>query len=235
MEPPATVGDGGGGGTRRQQQQQQGAGSMLTGIIRVAVFWYFASKFFGPKRPPPQSSHQISNLFHKGEPLVRKFVKLEASYACGDNIPYAVWTADSTRTLSLKYYPSEALKHNGSLYAHVFFARSGYPPDPKDPEFQPLAAFGRTHPLVTYLPKRADKKKSLLGNSKDAVVDEKATEVPNDSNDDDKEDGPVEWMSYWKPNVTINLVDDFTRYSQNAIPPHIAPCILGFPLVVRVT
>ncbi|CAA0833977.1 Transmembrane CLPTM1 family protein [Striga hermonthica] len=234
MEPPATVGDGGGGGARRQQQQQQGAGSMLTGIIRVAVFWYFASKFFGPKRPPPQSSHQISNLFHKGETLdmwlylseQEKFNDFGSEGALvwqETSIPYAVWTADSTRTLSLKYYPSEALKNNGSLYAHVFFARSGYPPDPKDPEFQPLAAFGRTHPLVTYLPKKADKKKSLLGNSKDAVVDEKATEVPNDSNDDVKEDGPVEWMSYWKPNVTINLVDDFTRYSQNAIPPHIAP------------
>ncbi|GER27957.1 cleft lip and palate transmembrane protein [Striga asiatica] len=240
MEPPATVGGGGGGaGVRRQQpQQQQGVGNMLTGIIRVAVLWYFASKFFGPKRPPStQSSHQISNLFHKGEPL-DMWVYLSEQEKFNDfgsegalvwqetNIPFAIWTADSSRTLSMKYYPSEALKHNGSLYAHVFFARSGYPPDPKDPEYQPLAAFGRTHPLVTYLPKKADKKKSLLGNSKDAGVDEKATDIPKDSNDDEKEDGPVEWMSYWKPNVTINLVDDFTRYTQNAVPPNIAPCIL---------
>ena len=88
-----------------------------------------------------------------------------------NNIPYATWGPESTRTLSLKYYPSEvrclfswllygccslrehevdvfifqALKNNGSLYAHVFFARSGYPPDPNDPEYQPQAAFGRTH------------------------------------------------------------------------------------------
>lgn len=40
---------------------------------------------------------------------------------------------------------SQAVKNNGSLYAHVFFARSGYSPDPNDPEYQPLAAFGRTH------------------------------------------------------------------------------------------
>ena len=39
----------------------------------------------------------------------------------------------------------QALKNNGSLYAHVFFARSGYPPDPNDPEYQPQAAFWRTH------------------------------------------------------------------------------------------
>lgn len=76
MAPPATEGGGGddgggGGGGRQQQQQQQGFGQMLTGIIRVAVFWYFASKFFGPKKTPTQTSNQISNLFHKGEPLVR--------------------------------------------------------------------------------------------------------------------------------------------------------------------
>ncbi|CAF1735425.1 unnamed protein product [Brassica napus] len=52
------------------------------------------------------------------------------------NIPYAVWKPASTRTLSMKYYPSEALKNNGSLYAHVFFARSSFPIDPNDPELR---------------------------------------------------------------------------------------------------
>ena len=33
----------------------------------------------------------------------------------------------------------------------------------------------------------------------------------------DKDEGPAEYISYWKPNITINLVDDFTRYSQNPI------------------
>ncbi|MCI62081.1 cleft lip and palate transmembrane protein 1, partial [Trifolium medium] len=49
------------------------------------------------------------------------------------------WGPESTRTLTLKYPPTEALKHNGSLYAHVFFAQSGYSPDPSDPEYQPQA------------------------------------------------------------------------------------------------
>lgn len=90
------------------------------------------------------------------------------------NIPYATWGPESTRTLSLKYHPSEvsgiiclqlvvalslslrkhedndvlifqALKNNGSLYAHVFFARLGYPVDPNDPEYQPQSGFGRTY------------------------------------------------------------------------------------------
>ncbi|KAL1536562.1 cleft lip and palate transmembrane protein 1 [Salvia divinorum] len=233
MEPPATQD---GGGVRRQQPQQQaGMGQMLTGVIRIAVFWYFASKFFGPKRSPTQSSTQISNLFHKGELLDMwlyvseqdKFSDFRSEAALvwqETNIPYAAWTPDSTRTLSLKYQATEALKSNGSLYAHVFFAKSGYPPDPEDPEYQPLAAFGQTHPIVAYLPKsKADKKKSLLGNSEGSGDDEKISEVAKDIHEEEKEDEPTEWKSYWKPNITINLVDDFTRYPENAVPPNIAP------------
>nr|XP_027078167.1 cleft lip and palate transmembrane protein 1 homolog [Coffea arabica] len=209
---------------------------MLTGIIRVAVFWYFASKFFSPKKPlnPNQPSSQISNLFHKAEPLdmwfylseQEKFNDFSSESALvwhETNIPYAVWGPESTRRLSLKYYPTEALKHNGSLYAHVFFAHSGFPPDPNDPEYQPSAAFGHTYSVVTYLPKsKANKKKSLLGNSKDSDVAETQAKVVEDDQVDLK-DEPTEWISYWKPNITINLVDDFTRYQQNAVPPNIAP------------
>ncbi|KAI3746739.1 hypothetical protein L6452_09178 [Arctium lappa] len=72
MAPPAAVegGDGGGGGG--QPQQQQGFGQMFTGIIRVAVIYYFASKFFSSNKPSSSGSDpavQISNLFQKSEPL----------------------------------------------------------------------------------------------------------------------------------------------------------------------
>ncbi|XP_060212371.1 uncharacterized protein LOC132639991 isoform X1 [Lycium barbarum] len=243
MAPPA---NGGGGAVAAeaaaQPQQQRGIGQMLTGVIRIAVFWYFASKFFSPKKPissdPSVPNFQISNLFHKGEPL-DMWLYLSEQEKFSDfgnegaliwheaNIPYAVWRPESTRTLSLKYQPSEAVKNNGSLYAHVFFARSGYSPDPNDPEYQPLAAFGRTYSIVTYLPKsKANKKKSLLRNSEDSKEDVTIPEFPQavqEAQDDLKEDGPPEWISYWKPNVTINLVDDFTGYTGNAIPPIVAP------------
>ncbi|KAL5663158.1 hypothetical protein ACJX0J_023266, partial [Zea mays] len=41
-----------------------------------------------------------------------------------------------------------ALKHNGSLYAHVYFARSGYPVDPTDPKYEQKSSFGRTHRMA---------------------------------------------------------------------------------------
>ncbi|XP_043723952.1 cleft lip and palate transmembrane protein 1 homolog [Telopea speciosissima] len=218
----------------QQRRQPAGFGQSITGIIRIAVFWYFITKFFAPKRPT-EPSLQISNLFNKGEPLdmwlylsehekFNDFSNEGALIWHEASIPYASWGPDGTRSHFLKYVPSEALKHNGSLYAHVFFARSGFPPDPSDPEYQPFAAFGRTHSVVTYLPKsKVDKRKSLLGNSEGSEEGEKESEVADENQIDSKDDGPIEWVPYWKPNITINLVDDFTRYPHNAIPPNVAP------------
>ncbi|RLM74055.1 CLPTM1-like membrane protein cnrB [Panicum miliaceum] len=197
-----------------------GLGQSIAGIVRMAVFWYFAAKFFGPKRPPAEPGMLMSNLFQKGEPMdmwmylsenekFNDFANEDALIWHEANIPYAVWGPTSTRTRSLTYYPSEALKHNGSLYAHVYFARSGYPVDPTDPEYEQKSAFGRTHPVVTFLPKsKAGKKKSLLGDSEQP--EEQAPPKEN-KEPEDKDEGPAEYISYWKPNVTINLVDDFTR------------------------
>lgn len=71
--PPPAAGGGGGGGGGAQQQRQQATGFGLSGIIRMVVFWYFASKFFSPKKPADPSI-LMSNLFQKGESLVRSLL-----------------------------------------------------------------------------------------------------------------------------------------------------------------
>ncbi|KAG8082092.1 hypothetical protein GUJ93_ZPchr0014g46721 [Zizania palustris] len=205
---------------------RQGGGGVLgpsiTNIVRMVMFWYFASKFFGPKRPPAEPGMVMSNLFQKGEPLdmwmylsenekFNDFSNEDALIWRETNIPYAVWSPGSTRTHTLTYYPSEALKHNGSLYAHVYFSRWGYPVDPTDPEYEQSNAFGRTHPVVAFLRKPKDGKRRACW------------EIQENKESVDKDVGPVEYISYWKPNVTINLVDDFTRYPHNNVPPNIAP------------
>ncbi|KAI3891853.1 hypothetical protein MKW92_010561 [Papaver armeniacum] len=223
----------GGEGGAPPQRQQGGFGTSITGIIRIAVFWYFASKFFSPAvKKSNEPIVQISNLFNKGETLdmwvylsehekFNEFGNEELLTWHETNIPYAVWGSESTRTLSLTYHPSQAVQNNGSVYAHVYFARSGYSPDPTDPEYQPLAAFGRTHPLVKYSPKsKKSKKRSLLGAEEEG---KQVSEETDESQIDAEDTGPTEWISYWKPNITINLVDDFTRYTQNAAPPNVAP------------
>ncbi|KAJ4883203.1 Transmembrane CLPTM1 family protein [Raphanus sativus] len=200
MASPAAIAETAAGADGQQQQQRQGGGGG------------------GSFSAPP---HLMSNLFHKGEPLDMWFYLSEKNDKFNDfsndgalvwhetNIPYAVWKPESTRTFSMKYYPSEALKNNGSLYAHVFFARSGFPIDPNDPE--------------------------SVGNPKDDSAESKAkVEEVDDGHDSElKDEGPVEWISYWKPNVTINLVDDFTRYPQHGVPPNIAPYIQVEPTTVN--
>ncbi|KAL5075034.1 hypothetical protein RYX36_014018 [Vicia faba] len=250
MAPPTAVVDGGGAAPGPQGRQQGGGGFSFTGIIRMVVFWYFASKFFSPAKKPTEPSALVSNLFHKGQPLDmwlyltenEKFNEFGSETALAwheTNIPYAVWVPESTRTLTLNFPSTESLKHNGSLYAHVFFAQSGYSPDPSDPEYQPQAAFGRTLPIVVYSPKsRADKKKSLLGGVADSSEGQVTPEVVDDTEDDSKDDGPVEWLAYWKPNITINLIADFTQYgswnSLNLLRVFLEgnPYLLGITMVV---
>lgn len=79
MAPPQAAVQGGQAPQGRQQQQQQQGGFSLTGIIRIAVFWYFASKFFSPKKPTEPSA-LISNLFHKGQPLVQSLFPFYSAF-----------------------------------------------------------------------------------------------------------------------------------------------------------
>ncbi|KAJ6402729.1 hypothetical protein OIU84_014768, partial [Salix udensis] len=72
MAPPegpggGAVAAGGGQQGQGQQRQQGGMGQTITGIIRMAVFWYFISKFISPKKAPTDPSILISNLFQKGD------------------------------------------------------------------------------------------------------------------------------------------------------------------------
>lgn len=230
MAPPAGGGQAVAAAGRQPQQQQGGPGQMLFGVLRMAAFWYFAMQMFSSKKPVDPAL-QMSNLFSKGENLDmwlylsenERFYDFsnEAALVWQEtNVPFAVWGPNSVRKHKIVYHPSEAVKNNGSVYAHVFFARSGYAPDPSDPEYDPSATFSRTHSIVTYLPKpKVDKRKSLLSGGE--VGDQDGSENEENTAESNGDSSP-DWVSFWKPNVTINLVDDFTRYSQNAVPPLVA-------------
>ena len=95
--------------------------------------------------------------------------------------------------------------------------------------------------VVAFLPKsKAGKKKSLLGDSEQpegqapakVIIfilyssvygiaynwrDNESLGLQENKEPEGKDEGLAEYISYWKPNITINLVDDFTRYSQNPI------------------
>ncbi|KAG0595901.1 hypothetical protein M758_UG207900 [Ceratodon purpureus] len=152
------------------------------------------------------------------EPVFTNFGNEEALKWYETNIPYAVWTPDSVRQTNFTYIPSESVQQNGTLYAHVFFARSGFSPDPENPEYARSATFSKRHSFVVYLPKpKVDNRKSLLSKDEKGDFTEPLLKAPEEQVDE----GPSEWVSFFKPNVTINLVDDLTRYPRGGAPPQI--------------
>ncbi|CAK9215755.1 unnamed protein product [Sphagnum troendelagicum] len=234
MAPPAGgVGTQVAAGTAQQQPAQQGLGQVLFGVVRMGLFWYFAMQMFGGSKKVTNPALLTNNLFSKGEDLdvwlyiseAPKFTDFgnEAALVWHEtNVPYAVWTPNSVRHKHFVYHPSEEVKHNGSLYAHVFVARAGFSADPSDPEYDQTASFSRTHPLVVYLPKpKIDKRKKLWSKNEEATEQE-AAEVFLESTREEEEEAPPDWISFWKPNMTINFVDDFTKYPIGGAPATIA-------------
>ncbi|KAH9574350.1 hypothetical protein CY35_01G052500 [Sphagnum magellanicum] len=216
-----------------QQPPQQGLGQVLFGIVRMGLFWYFAMQMFGGGKKVTNPALLTTNLFSKGESLdIWLYISEDASFTDFDNeaalvwhetnVPYAVWTPNSVRHKQFVYHPSEAVKHNGSVYAHVFFARAGFSADPSDPEYDQTASFSRTHSLVVYLPKpKTDKRKNLWSKNEEESVQE-AAEVLLESTTEEDEEAPPDWISFWKPNMTVNLVDDFTKYPVGGAPATVA-------------
>jgi hypothetical protein len=79
--------------------------------------------------------------------------------------------------------------------------------------------------LVVYLPKpKTDKRKNLWSKNEEESVQE-AAEVLLESTTEEDEEAPPDWISFWKPNMTVNLVDDFTKYPVGGAPATIAECI----------
>lgn len=231
MAPPAGGGDGGGEVARQGEQQrpQQGSGQVLFTILRIAIVWYMASQIFGSKKPADPAL-LMNNLVPKGQRLdmwlylseqdvFTEFGNEKALAWHESSIPYAIWGPESVRFHHLFYDPTDILRRNASVYAHTFFSRSGYNPDPKDPEYDP-SSFSKTHRVVLHLPKpKVDKRKSLLSsNSAEQGLSETLTSVM----EPEEEEGSPEYVPFWKPNVTINLVEDFSRYTRNGLPAHIA-------------
>ena len=72
--------------------------------------------------------------------------------------------------------------------------------------------------LVVYAPK-PKKKEGINLLSGEAAEKRPAEELAS-------EEGPVPWISFLKPNVTITMVDDFSAHPAERIPEHVSVRIL---------
>eukprot|EP00027_Filamoeba_sp_ATCC50430_P001525 CAMPEP_0168551144 /NCGR_PEP_ID=MMETSP0413-20121227/6013_1 /TAXON_ID=136452 /ORGANISM="Filamoeba nolandi, Strain NC-AS-23-1" /LENGTH=487 /DNA_ID=CAMNT_0008581645 /DNA_START=119 /DNA_END=1579 /DNA_ORIENTATION=+ len=120
------------------------------------------------------------------------------------------WAESNNREKSITFPTPQLLQNNGTVYAHCFFTRAGYSPDPSSDDYDPAATTNSSRALNRYLPrKKAVAKVNLISGE---VLNQE--ELQNQSTE-------MEIISYWKPNLTLHLVEDRTAYPRHNVPPQI--------------
>ncbi|KAL4445724.1 hypothetical protein ABPG77_008923 [Micractinium sp. CCAP 211/92] len=227
--PAAAAGAAGGQG----QQQQQQRGGFLQGFVRMIMMWYMMKMFMGKGGgPQPAKDAKFATpQFGRSHPLdVHLFLSESRSWRAAAGAGPALWVASDVplaepnvkRQLAYVYHPSKAVQNNGSVYVHAVFTPTGGSPNPQDEFFDRSATFARTHQLNVYRKKRAAREGINLLSGKNSTDN---APLP----DDVALGNETVIISYLKPNVTINMVDDFTRYNTGALPPHVAPLLEADP------
>lgn len=117
----------------------------------------------------------------------------------------------------------EGAKQNGSLFLHAFFARHGHEMNMFDKGFDGDDVFHGVVQMNKYMPKRKHKiqKKLLEAKDDEVLKGEEAKVEEAEESWRDSGDNKTEIISYWKNLMTVAMVDDFSKYSNTSIPPHV--------------
>lgn len=219
---PAVQGPGRPGSQQNGQQQQGGGNKFLATIARMVLMWWVMSYFKGNQQQATSTpAGAAAPLYRKGD-MLDMYVYVSEHSVLQRDTAELVWTQTEVGlattpelTVTHTYTPSEAVKNNGSLFAHVVFARSGVNIDAPADEIPADSIFHKSHSLITYMPRRQNKTgTNLLSEGGNFTTQKRA------------EPELREWISFYKPNLTISLVDHFQAYPKNAIPPQVSPYLL---------
>ncbi|CAH3040787.1 unnamed protein product [Porites lobata] len=210
-----------------QPQQQQQQGSIWKGLLfRMFIFWMISNLFRGRQQSSNTNTVASTNMF-KTDQKIELWVYLaeEKHFTDFNNtekliwhekeLKYGNWTdgplMDGTRLFSTTIQASEKVQNNGTLYIHVYITKSGRFPDPLHPKFNRVAVVNRSMLLTVFRKKRVHKTVNLLTGKADANPDIVDVQSPESKK-------PAEIISYWHPNLTINLMDDQTPWVQGSVP-----------------
>ncbi|XP_073250120.1 putative lipid scramblase CLPTM1 isoform X2 [Porites lutea] len=210
-----------------QPQQQQQQGSIWKGLLfRMFIFWMISNLFRGRQQSSNTNTVASTNMF-KTDQKIELWVYLaeEKHFTDFNNtgkliwhekeLKYGNWTdgplMDGTRLFSTTIQASEKVQNNGTLYIHVYITKRGRFPDPLHSKFNRLAVVNRSMLLTVFRKKRVHKTVNLLTGKADANPDIVDVQSPESKK-------PAEIISYWHPNLTINLMDDQTPWVQGSVP-----------------
>lgn len=130
-----------------------------------------------------------------------------------DGLSYGDWYAgrdgDGIYTKSHKFRPSQQLQKNGSIYLYTFVTKTGKSPDPySGEEFAGRYVSMTTRQLNKLKKIRYQKTVNLLtGDTERSAEEQRKAELMNS-----------EIMSHWHPNLTINIVFDYTLWTRGKVP-----------------
>ncbi|KRX47739.1 Cleft lip and palate transmembrane protein 1 [Trichinella murrelli] len=129
-----------------------------------------------------------------------------------ESIYYGDWEAGEKQD-SVFFYEGKipcpiSVQNNASLYLHVFVTKAGKSADPKAKNYSKRYTIHRWHQLNKYRRKRYQKTQNLLTGKTEASQADVAK----------AEAATTEIISYWHPNLTINMVYDQSVFSKDSLP-----------------
>ena len=121
---------------------------------------------------------------------------------------------------NLTFALPDSVKNNGTVYLHVFLAHHGWPICcPDDPEFDGDRFFWTSHQLNVYMPRAKETTSfNLLAGSTDNTT--ASDPVVKDATEEVDNENPPEIISYWKPSLTVAIVQEFGWYPKSKVLPH---------------
>ncbi|XP_053552486.1 putative lipid scramblase CLPTM1 [Bombina bombina] len=218
---------------QNQQQPPPNAWQVIKGVLfRIFIIWAISSWFrrgstpqdqttpAGVPRPPsrnlfPKDTLMDLHVFLSEHEHFTEFNSTSALFWEQRDLVYGDWSSGQNGDGCYEQYAEidvpESVKMNGSYYIHVYLTKSGFHPDPSDKALhRRLATVHTSRMLNKYKRRRFLKTKNLLTGETEA--DPEMIKRAEDY-------GPIEIISHWHPNLTINVVDDHTPWVQGSVPP----------------
>ncbi|KAF2354145.1 Cleft lip and palate transmembrane 1 [Trinorchestia longiramus] len=136
---------------------------------------------------------------------------------------YGDWTGgvdgDGCHYSSTSFPTTEQLRNNGSVYLRLYLVPTGQDPKPGSKRYQSDYTVHVAHRLNKYMKRHYKKTANLITGATEKSDEEiqKADTVKS------------ELISHWHPNVTINLVHDFTQWIPGGVPAPLEPYIEFLP------
>merc|ERR1740128_668826 len=128
------------------------------------------------------------------------------------NLMYGDWYGgienDGIYSQDVELQIPEAVQNNGSFYMHAYLVQTGDSPDPNSGTYNERYTIHRTRQMNKFRKRRYSKTHNLLTGETEATEEEvlKAETIKE------------EILSHWHPNLTINVVFDYTAWTKGAIP-----------------